>query len=130
MIGNSVLLDTSVIVRHLRDSTAIHDKLANYDEIYVPHVALGELYYGALRSIRPEASIAQIEQFLAAVNVLDSNGHTAREYGNIAAQLARQGTPIPQNDIWIAASAIQYGMPLATADSHFRRVERLNLLLW
>jgi len=130
MTGNSVLLDSSVIVRHFRDAAALSDKLAAYEELYVPQTALGELYYGAFKSGRAEKNIAQIERFLVAADVLGADNETARQYGQIAAQLARNGTPIPQNDIWIAAVAIQCGLPVATADDHSRRVEGLSVLLW
>jgi tRNA(fMet)-specific endonuclease VapC len=130
MTGNSVLLDSSVIVRHFRNAEAVSDKLAAFEELHVPQTALGELYYGAFKSARFEENLEKIEQFLVAVYVLGADNETALQYGKIAAQLARDGTPIPQNDIWIAAVAVQCGVPLATTDEHFRRVEGLNVLFW
>jgi tRNA(fMet)-specific endonuclease VapC len=91
---------------------------------------LAELYYGAFRSDRPEKHLEQIEQFLAAADVLTADQDTAKHYGRIAAQLARAGTPIPQNDIWMAALSIQSGLPLATFDRHFEHVEGLTVLFW
>jgi tRNA(fMet)-specific endonuclease VapC len=64
------------------------------------------------------------------VVVLVPDESTPEIYGRISAQLAQSGTPIPQNDIWIAALALQSGLPLATADSHFRNVAGLTVLLW
>ena len=68
--------------------------------------------------------------FLAAADALNPDQDTARHYGKIAAQLARAGTPIPQNDIWMAALSIQCGLPLATVDRHFERIEGLAVLFW
>ena len=68
--GNSLLLDTSVVVKHFRYPTAVVNKLAEYEELYLPQPALGELYYGAYRSGRLERSLAQIERFLDAVDLL------------------------------------------------------------
>lgn len=130
MTGSSVLLDSSVIVRHFRDASALAEKLASFEDLYIPHTALGELYYGAFKSTRPEHHVAQIERFLVAADVLGIDNETARLYGQIATQLARDGAPIPQNDIWIAAVAIQCDLPVATADKHFERVEGLSVLLW
>lgn len=130
MTGSSVLLDSSVIVRHFRDAAAVSGKLAAYEELYIPQTALGELYFGVFKSAPAKKNIAQIERFLVAANVLGIDDETARQYGRIAAQLARNGTPIPQNDIWIAAIAIPCGLPVATADDHYRRVEGLSVLLW
>jgi tRNA(fMet)-specific endonuclease VapC len=128
--GNSLLLDTSVVVKHFRYPTAVVDKLAEYEELYLPQPALGELYYGACRSGRLERSLAQIERFLDAVDLLVADKETGVFYGQIAAGLARAGTPIPQNDIWIAALARQTGLPAATADDDFDRVTNLAVLKW
>ena len=128
--GNSLLLDTSVVVKHFRYPTAVVNKLAEYEELYLPQPALGELYYGAYRSGRLERSLAQIERFLDAVDLLAADKETSVFYGQIAAGLARAGTPIPQNDIWIAALARQTGLPVATTDDHFDRVTNLAVLKW
>lgn len=130
MTGNSALLDTSIVVRHFRDGSAVAGKLAAYEELYLPQIALGELYYGAFRSAAPEKHVAQIERFLIAADVLMPDHETARIYGKIATQLARDGAPIPQNDIWIAALALQFGLPLATTDAHYQRLDGLTVLLW
>jgi len=128
--GNSVLLDTSVVIRHFRDSNALASKLTAYEEIYLPQAALAELYAGAFRSARPEKNLQQITRFLEAVDVLVPDESTPEIYGRISAQLAQVGTPIPQNDIWIAAIALQSSLPLATADGHFQNVTGLTVLLW
>ena len=97
--GKSVLLDTSVVVRHFRDGEALLSQLAVYEELYLPQAALAELYAGAFRSMRPEKNVEQIERFLEAVEVLSPDNSTPKVYGQISAQLARAGTPIRQNDI-------------------------------
>jgi tRNA(fMet)-specific endonuclease VapC len=64
------------------------------------------------------------------VDVLLPDESTPELYGRISAQLAQAGTPIPQNDIWIAAIALQSDLPLATRDAHFSQVTGLQLLRW
>ena len=128
--GKSVLLDTSVVVRHFRDGNALAAHLAAFEELYLPQPALAELYAGAFRSARIEKNLEQIERFLEAVDVLLPDESTPKLYGRISAQLAQAGTPIPQNDIWIAAIAIQSNLPLATLDAHFSHVTGLQLLRW
>jgi len=130
MAPNSVLLDSSVVIRHFRDTQALATKLAAFEELYLPAPALAELYYGAFRSDRAQQHIDQIERFLSAADVLNPDQDTAKHYGVIAAKLARNGTPIPQNDIWMAALSLQCGLPLATLDQHFRQVEGLSALYW
>src|SRR5258708_17504103 len=86
-----------------------------------PQPALGELYYGAYRSGRLETSLAQIERFLDAVDLLVADKETSVFYGQIAAGLARAGTPIPQNDIWFASFARQTGLPKSDTADQFHR---------
>ncbi len=114
MTGNSVLLETSVIVRHFRKGD-LSETLSQYEELFIPQPALGELYYGAYKSHQPEKKSAQIERFLAAADVIDSDNETSRHYGRIATQLANLGSMIPQNDIWMAALSMQCGLPPQTA---------------
>jgi tRNA(fMet)-specific endonuclease VapC len=128
--GKSVLLDTSVVVRHFRDSNELLSKLGAFEELYLPQAALAELYAGAFRSAHPEKNLQQIRRFLDAVDVLPHDESTPEFYGRVSAQLARAGTLIPQNDIWIAAVALQFDLPLATADRHFQNVAGLTVLLW
>ena len=59
----SVVLDTSVVVRHFRDSNALAGRLAIFEELYLPQTVLAELYAGAFRSARPERNVEQIERF-------------------------------------------------------------------
>jgi tRNA(fMet)-specific endonuclease VapC len=68
--------------------------------------------------------------FLQGVDILLPSHATAQEYGKIKAELAHAGSPIPENDLWIAAQARETGLPLATCDAHFGRVTGLVLLDW
>jgi len=129
MNGN-VLLDTTVVVAHLRGDAALTARLQQADALYLPLTALGELYYGAYRSRNTAKHLAQIREFLKGVVVLQPAEATANSYGQIKAELAQAGTPIPQNDIWIAALAKEYQLPLAARDEHFQSVAGLNLLAW
>lgn len=98
--------------------------------VLVPSTVLGELYYGALKSARSAANIARVEEFAASVGVLTCDAATAKHYGQIKNALRSKGRPIPENDIWIAAVAIQHGLLLATRDDHFKEVEGLRLEEW
>ena len=72
----------------------------------------------------------QIAMLLAAAVVLAPTESTAALYGAIHAELAMAGTPIPQNDIWIAAVAREHELPLVTRDTHFQEVQGLIILTW
>jgi tRNA(fMet)-specific endonuclease VapC len=91
---------------------------------------LGELYCGGQLSANPEKTLVGIEIFLNATVLLLPTAATAVHYGQMRASLAKAGTPIPENDIWIAALAQEFQLPLAARDKHFERVAGLMLLKW
>lgn len=76
------------------------------EQIFVPAVVLGELYFGVLKSQRQEANLSRVEEFTTASNVLPVDAGVARHYGEPRNGLRRIGRPIPENDIWIAATAL------------------------
>jgi len=127
--GN-VLLDTNVVIAHLRRESGVTAKLQQAGVIYLPLTVLGELYYGAFKSTSSAKILAQVHQFLNSAVVLPLSEVTAENYGRIKTALDQAGHPIPQNDIWIAALAEEYQLPLATRDEHFKWVKGLNLLAW
>jgi tRNA(fMet)-specific endonuclease VapC len=69
-------------------------------------------------------------KFLRVATVLLPDENTAEQYGQIKAELARIGRPIPENDVWIAAMARQHDLPIATRDAHFAAVSHLKTLAW
>lgn len=129
MTGNAVILDTNVVVVHLRNPGK-HDVNLAAHATYLPATVLAELYAGAAKSARPDHNRKGIEAFLLTCALLISDAETAKLYGDIWANLAVSGTPIPTNDIWIAASAIQHGMPVITSDAHFKQIPGLMVNSW
>ena len=125
----SALLDTSVVIAHLRRDPELTARLAEV-AIYLPWVALGELHYGAQRAQQREEAVTQIRDFLQIVILLLPSESTAEHYGRIKSELAQAGTLIPDNDIWIAALAREHDLPLATRDQHFASVPGLDTLHW
>ena len=129
-MAQGVLLDTSVVIDHLRGRIDIAEKAPPAEPLFLPLTALGELYKGVLKSATPEKNRAKLEMFLQTVAVLHPDTATALHYAQIAAALERKGTPIPENDIWIAAVAMECSMPLVARDAHFANVDGLALLNW
>lgn len=123
-------LDTSVLILELRGDPAIHSRLAGATRLYIPSVALGELYMGALGSATPADAVAQVDALAGGTTILSADATTARVYGRAKQHLRRQGLMIPDNDLWIAATAIQYNLTLATRDAHFNRVAGLLSEQW
>jgi tRNA(fMet)-specific endonuclease VapC len=129
MAGTSYLLDTNIIVAYFNRENAIRNRLAGIS-VYVPSIAIGELYYGAYKSGRVEKNIQQIRDFIQVSEIIQCDESAADWYGQIKKQLRAKGRPIPENDIWIAAMALQYDYILATRDNHFQEVEKLSTEVW
>lgn len=124
------LLDTNVIIALFAGEAAVIAALATVEAVYVPAVALGELYYGARKSGRPTENVTRVAEFAGAALVLACDAATAAMYGQVKAELRARGTPIPENDVWIAALARQHDLTLVTRDAHFDHVHGLSVAPW
>ena len=129
-LAGSVLVDTNVVVAYFRGDKVIHPHFAGVTPLYLPWVVLGELHFGAQRAQRRQEQLAYIQDLLTYAVVLFPDQDTTEMYGQVKAELARLGTPIPDNDLWIAAVARQHHLPLATRDAHFTQVPGLKTLAW
>lgn len=130
MDGNRLLLDTNAIIALQRENEALKRLLSAASDVFVPSVAVGELYYGAYKSQRIEENRRNVAAFCANRVILKVDEDTADVYGQIKQGLRAKGRPIPDNDIWIAALAIQYDLTLITDDAHFGEVDSLNWRRW
>lgn len=129
MSGN-YLLDTSVLIDLFAQDANILTQLEKAESTFIPSIALGELHYGARKSSRIEKNLEQLEQLAAQVVILPCDAETSYWYGIVKDGLRKTGQPIPENDIWIAAIALQHGLTLATRDKHFQVVENLKIEMW
>jgi len=105
--GNKFLLDTNAIIALQRENEALKKLLTTATDIFVPVVAVGELYYGAYKSQRVEENRQNVAAFITGRVILPIDTDTADVYGQVKQSLRAKGRPIPENDIWIAALAIQ-----------------------
>jgi tRNA(fMet)-specific endonuclease VapC len=130
MIGVNILLDTNIIAALLKGESSIANHIDESDDVYIPVIVIGELYYGAEYSTQVSKNTANVVELSEAYDLLSVDVDTAHYYGTIKAKLRKQGTPIPENDIWIAAIAIQHQLTLITRDKHFDNIEDLTLEYW
>ncbi len=124
------LLDTNIVIALWANDATVTSQLAAASEVFVPIIVLGELYYGARKSAWSATNIARIDEFAARSSILLCDLTTAQQYGAIKNALRAKGRPIPENDLWIAAVATQYGLTLASRDDHFGYVEGLTIVKW
>ena len=124
------LLDTNIIIALFAKDQGVHDHIIHAKEIFVPCIALGELYFGANKSQRAGDNIKRLDEFAHTMTVLMCDIQTAKMYGEIKGRLKTKGRFIPENDIWIAALARQYDLTLATKDTHFNSVAHIRTQAW
>lgn len=122
-----VMLDTSAYSAFLRGNADIKHALQRADEIYLTPVILGELYSGFKIGAQEKKNRETLQDFLASprVSVIDIDEETSERYAVILCDLRAKGTPVPTNDLWIAASAMQNGLRLITTDSHYLKIPQV-----
>ena len=121
-----VALDTNRLTDLFQGDAALAEWLGTCDEVWIPLVVLAEIkagFYGA----QGRRNEALLQEFLgkATVGVLLPARETAERYARLFVQLKRAGTPIPDNDLWIAALALEHDLTLITRDRHFERIPQL-----
>ena len=124
------LLDTNIIIALLNGDEVVLSNLVQSPEVFIPSIALGELFFGAAKSGRPSENIDRVERFASGRAILLCDVDVAREYGRLKQRIHEKGRPLPENDIRIAAMATRHGMTLVTRESHFQEVEDLRTVDW
>jgi len=121
------LLDTNAYVALKRGHREVAEIVRESSELAFSVIVIGELMFGFQNGSRYRRNLKDLEAFLAndRVTVLPVSLTTADRFGRIAAALRKAGTPIPTNDIWIAAHAYESGAELITFDGHFSAVSGL-----
>lgn len=98
------------------------------DETYLQISVVGELLYGARNSSHVQKNIEKINEFFQTTVFLNLTRDTADYYSEIRLELKQAGTPIPVNDLWIAALSRQHDLPVTSRDTHFDNVRGLTRL--
>jgi tRNA(fMet)-specific endonuclease VapC len=116
-----LLLDTSAYSSFMRGSEDIKQALQGAHELYISPVVIGELLAGFAMGKKQRQNREILAEFLSSprVKILPIDRETSERYAALYQYLRSQGTPIPTNDLWIAAGAMQYGLMLITTDRHF-----------
>ncbi len=127
-----VVLDTSAYSRLRTGDQRVRDVVAEAEVVLVPVIVLGELQGAFELGSRARENRVALAEFLAEpfVAVTPASASVARHYGLIYAGLRRAGTPVPVNDMWIAACAIDQGGCLVTFDRDFERIAGLDRIVF
>jgi len=125
-----VLIDTNIYSELLRGNQFVADLLKKPEIIAFSVISIAELLSGFKNGAREKENLEELDRFLYSPRVLvyDIDIETSEFYAKIYDELKRSGDPIPTNDLWIAALALQHGTKLFTLDKHFRKVQGLFLI--
>jgi tRNA(fMet)-specific endonuclease VapC len=123
-----VALDTNRYSDFARGETSVRELLETAQEVYLPFIVLGELRAGFAVGKHGAKNERNLRAFLAKVGVdlLYADEQTTHYYATVYRQLRRQGTPIPTNDMWIAALVLQHNLVLCDRDQHFDYLPQLT----
>jgi len=124
-------IDTSAYSQFKRGHQEVAKLLDTASYVGVPSIVIGELWVGFLGGAQPRKNELELQQFLThrVVEEIPTDRDVARIYAEIVLALKEKGTPIPTNDIWIAATAARIGATVLTFDEHFRTIERAGSLV-
>ncbi|MBA3273830.1 MAG: type II toxin-antitoxin system VapC family toxin [Chthoniobacterales bacterium] len=125
-----MILDTNALSAFAEGAPGAVQQIAAADELHVPVVVLGEFRFGIATSRRQRQYEAWLGRGRAFWNLLPLVEETAAHYASIRQQLRKAGTPLPANDVWIAALARQHQLPILTRDHHFDVVSGLTRVGW
>ena len=124
------LLDTNIVIALFSEEITVQENVRNAAVVALAPPIIGELCYGAEKSDKASENLHRINRFVQQNAFFPCDLETAQWFGIIKDRLRRKGTLIPDNDIWIAAVAMQRGLILATRDAHFDNVESLQTERW
>lgn len=127
MERNKIMVDTSAYSAFLRGHERIKLFLQYADEIYLNAIILGELFADFAMGKSERKNRSALQEFLSSprVKIAVIDEETSERYGVITSYLRKEGTPIPTNDLWIAASAMQYGFKILTTDKHYLKAPHI-----
>ena len=122
-----VALDTNRLTDLFQGDAALAERLGLCDEVWIPLVVLAEIKAGFLGGTERHRNEILLRKLLSktTVGVLLPDRETAEYYARLFVQLKRAGTPVPDNDLWIAAIALQHDLLLITRDKHFKNIPQL-----
>ena len=127
---SAILLDTNAYIRYLGGDDRLLAELGRADTVYLSVFVLGELFAGFAGGSQPRQNRGTLDAFLGrpAVRILEATRETAEVFGALQDTMKKAGTPLPTNDLWIAAHAFETGSVLVTFDEHFTRIPNLRVL--
>lgn len=128
--GSKLLFDTNAVIAWLNRESGLAAAAARAEDYYTTFANVGELLYGVRNSSSQAENERALRKGLRYFTILFPDDETLYRYADLSCQLKKRGMPIPHNDLWIAALALQHQLPLLTVDKHSKPVDGLELVGW
>lgn len=125
-----MILDTNALSAFIDGDRTVGERLAGHGNASIPAIVLGEFRYGIAGSRHRAAYEAWLAEHLIDFDVLAVTAATAVVYAGVRVALKKSGRPIPANDAWISALALEHRLPVLTRDVHFDAVPGLTRVAW
>ncbi|MGA8031309.1 MAG: type II toxin-antitoxin system VapC family toxin [Casimicrobiaceae bacterium] len=125
-----MILDTNALSAFVDGNADIGQVLREQPRAAIPVIVLGEFRYGVAQSRHRTAYEEWLDSNLTNFEILSITEETARAYAALRVMLKRSGRPIPANDAWIAALALEHGLPILSRDGHFDAVRGIDRVQW
>jgi tRNA(fMet)-specific endonuclease VapC len=125
-----LILDTNALSAFVDGEPAVGAILTSQHRVAIPVIVLGEFRYGILDSRHRKTYEEWLQAHLCHFDLLAITAETTVPYATLRAALKRSGRPIPANDAWIAALAIQHGLPILSRDQHFDALSTVHRISW
>lgn len=124
----NILLDTNCYSAYLSGDERVLNVLVEAESVYMSIFVLGELFAGFRGGSKMQQNLNYLKRFLAkkTVKILDATMETAEIFGDLKEKLKKNGSPIPINDVWVAAHALETSSVLITYDAHFQNITGLR----
>lgn len=125
-----LIVDTNAVSDFSVGDEAVLKRLRQAQKIYLPFVTIAEYRFGLLGSNSRRVREKWFNDLIRVWDVLPAGEQTATHYAEIRHDLKKNGRPIPSNDIWIAALAVEHGIPVLSRDNHFTFVGKIEVISW
>jgi len=129
-VSGRLAFDTNAVIAYREGIAPVCGIMEGADTLFLPAIVLGELLYGAASSAQPEKNEQAVRKFLAQSVLVPIDEAIAVRYATVRLGLKKIGRPIPENDLWIAATCLEIDTPLLTMDGHFDFVHGLEVINW
>ncbi len=129
-MSGSFLLDTNLIIAAINREPGVTTQLSESAGATISVISEGEMRYGIAHSAFPDENLERFKRIAERLTVLPVDIPVSKWYGYLKHRQRRRGLPVPDNDLWIAATAMRHELTLVTRDRHFDRIEGLTKATW